>query len=525
MIRRVGRRLVLSLILAATVLAFRASPALADEDEDDVILEDEGTSDTADETAGPTHSTNALFRGSYQSLLGIDTSFDGNQEDVIEWRNRLELSISMDVTPTLRVVASGRMNYWLALEGNKESDDFREETTRAVFEGSLRDTYLLWSVGSGFDLALGYRTFTWGRTDFSQPLDVLNPLDLRDGMVDQSATNKEPIFSFEISKSMGDLNLSLVWIPFFSGHKIDLFGTDWSIMEADLPVMQSGNFSSYMGILDALHPTRYEELQGLFSSTQDPPQDGFTGADAGLRMTGNWGGVDLGLAYVYQWDRLPVIRKLDFAGMQVGFTGILGTGNKQANLEQIRRSLDMGYERRHVAGGDFEWTTGVFTLKGDVAYSHPRTFYVEQEEPIEGDPNGETEPSIASIRKPSLAWAFQVDAMPGAGLFFSLEFSGSHVLSLEENVQLLLLKKTMYRISALAQWRFGGQEQFRLQVVGLLGLTQNDGLLMPQFTWRLSPLVGLDLGASLTLADPNELSAISLFDRNDFAYVRANLSF
>ena len=524
MLKRLGGPFASALILAIGLTGAMATPTLAEE-EDDVLIIDDGDSPASKAEDTNTPVSNALFIGNYQSLLGVDTSFDGGQEDVIEWRNRLDLSIAMDVNADLRVVVSGRMNYWLLLEDTKEADDYRVDTQRAIFEGSLRDTYALWRLGAGFDVAVGTRTFTWGRTDFSQPLDVLNPLDFRDGIVDQGATNKEPIFSVEATKNFGNLNLSLVWIPFFAPHKIDLFGTDWSMMAADLELMNSGSFAQYLGILEALHPTRYEEIQGALSSTEDPPQNGITGADTGIRMTGTVGGVDYGLAYAYQWDRMPVIRNLDFGGMQVGFTGILGTGNKAANLEQIRRSVDLGYERRHVVGSDFEWTASVFTFKGDVAYSHPRTFYVATEKAIEGDLDGNTEITIESIRKPSLAWAFQLDVMPGAGLFLSFEVSGNHVFSLEDGVELLLLEEDLYRMSGLVQWRFGSQEEFQLQVAGMMGLTQSDGLVMPQLRWRISPLWRVDLGATLVFGTKEEPSAISLFESNDFAYVRANLSF
>ena len=83
----------------------------------------------------------------------------------------------------------------------------------------------------------------------------------------------------------------------------------------------------------------------------------------------------------------------------------------------------------------------------------------------------------------------------------------------------------MYRLSGLIQWRFGAQDEFRLQVAGMMGLTQSDGLMMPQFSWRLSPLWSVDVGATLVFGTKEDLSPISLFESNDFAYVRANLSF
>ena len=77
----------------------------------------------------------------------------------------------------------------------------------------------------------------------------------------------------------------------------------------------------------------------------------------------------------------------------------------------------------------------------------------------------------------------------------------------------------------LPEWRFGAQEEFQLQVAGMMGLTQSDGLVMPQLSWRISPLWRVDLGATLVFGTKEEPSAISLFESNDFAYVRANLSF
>jgi hypothetical protein len=235
------------------------------------------------------------------------------------------------------------------------------------------------------------------------------------------------------------------------------------------------------------------------------------------------GGVDLGLACAYQWDRLPTIRSIDFDQLQVGMTGLLSTtGNKAANSEAVRRALDIGYDRRIVVGGDFEWTVGALAFKGDVAFSDLRTVYAEAEV---ASSSGATELSIAALRKPSLGWAFQVDTMPGGGLFLSFEAAGNHVFDLAAGTKLLMMKADVYRLSALAQWRFGGEEQFRLQVSGVYGISQGDGLLMPQFTWRLSGLLSLDAGASLFFGDSNELSPIALFDKNDFAYVRAQLSF
>lgn len=503
--------------IGALLLVTCSLPALAfgthGESDELLIEEDEGPA------PAPSYPNSAMFKGDFQSLLAVDTAFEGAREDVVEWRNRLNLRLSMDVTPHFRVIASGRFSHWIGFEGAREEGDFRADTLRNVFESELRDTFATWSLGAGLDLRVGLQTFTWGRTDFSQPLDVLNPLDLRAGVADQSTTPKSPIFAIEAVQAWGPVNASLVWIPFFKGHSYELFGSDWALMRPELPFLQGGTMAEYMGLMDVVHPTRYEEIQGLFSATEDPPQNGITGSDVALRLTTNLGGVDLGLAATYQWDRLPFIRNIDFAQLNMAIAGY-GTGNKAANIEAIRQGLDIGYERRWVAGGDVEWVLGDFAIKGDVAFSDARTQYV-----LLAVPGSADEVSVGSIRKPNVGWAVQVDAMPGHGLFFSLEASGNHILDLEPGTQLLMNEAEVFRVSGLAQWRFGEGDAFQVQVTGMASVTQKDAVIMPQFKWRASDGLSLAAGATIFLRDPDILSPIALFDANDFAYVRSQLSF
>ena len=159
MLHRFGGSLAIKLMLALSLLVSASNVAFA-EDDNDVLIIDDGDEDTAQKVDPSVPASSALFIGTHQSLLAVDTSFDGGQEDIIEWRNRLDLSISMDVSSDLRVVASGRMKYWLLIEDSQEADDFRKDTQRGIFEGSLRDTYVLWRLGSGFDLTIGNRTFS-----------------------------------------------------------------------------------------------------------------------------------------------------------------------------------------------------------------------------------------------------------------------------------------------------------------------------------------------------------------------------
>jgi hypothetical protein len=390
------------------------------------------------------------------------------------------------------------------LEGAREAGDGRLETHRSTFLPELREAYALWRFKFGMELALGRRVLTWGKTDFTRPLDVLNPLDMRDGPVDVTATQKLGVFNLEATQTVGNFSFSFIWIPFFQPNRVDLFGSDWSMLKPQLALPIP---DAYSGLLDVIHPTRYEEMQGLMSATTDPPQDGILGADYALRITGNVAGVDLGLAYTYQWDKMPMV-DIDAEKLTGSMLGVIGGDSK--SIEALRQAMKIEYKRRHVVGGDFGFTLGNFTLKGDVAFFHEHTFY---------------KTDFESLRRPALTWAFQIDYLHQDILAISLEFSHQAIFGLPADTELLFMDENLMRLSGSIQVRFGPRRKFQLQLGGMYGITQQDAVLTPRFTWRHSSAFSLNVGAVLFFGKEDGVSVGSLFDTADFAYLSTALRF
>lgn len=480
-------------------------PAAKDDDDDEIILEDDESPAEKPTSKQPVSKPiRALFSGHYSSRFGVDFSFDGAQEDIFEWRNRLDLNLSYEAGANFKVVTNGRFTHWLWLEGEKEAGDTRQATDRSTYAADLREAYLVWRLQMGLEITLGQRILTWGRTDFSKPLDVLSPIDLRDGPIDMNATSRLSVFNLELSQTIGNVNLSLVWIPFFRPNRMELFGSDWSMLKPQLKLPVP---AEYLGLLGAIHPTRYEEMQGLLSSTEDPAQDGIRGADVGFRLTTNWGGVDLGLAYAYQWDKMPMV-KIDSERITTSMLGVIGGDSK--SVDALRDAMQIRYERRHVVGFDMNVVFGSFSLKADVAYLHEHTLYTED---------------FDSLRHPSIAWALQLDYLYENSLAISVEFSHQAFFGVPENTSLMFFEADMMRLSAMIEARFGRNDMFRLQLAGMYGITQKDLIVTPRFTWRQSGLLSLDVGAMIFIGDPDILSMGSLFETASFGYMSARLSF
>ena len=73
--------------------------------------------------AAPTD-VSAQFKGSYATSMLVDTSFDRNQEDIVEWMSTLTLDMSYDLSTSFRVVAQAQFHHWAGGKENLRHPDF-----------------------------------------------------------------------------------------------------------------------------------------------------------------------------------------------------------------------------------------------------------------------------------------------------------------------------------------------------------------------------------------------------------------
>ncbi|MCZ6916306.1 MAG: hypothetical protein O7I93_05985 [Gemmatimonadetes bacterium] len=201
----------------------------------------------------------------------------------------------------------------------------------------LRELYVDLTVGGAY-LRLGKQQVVWGQTDGLKLLDVLNPQDFREFILDSFEDSRIPLWTMNLEIPVRDFVVQLLWIPDRTYHKIPedgaVFGFTAPLFRPVIP----------RGVAVELRET-------------EKPDRLIADSDFGVKVSTFWKGWDLGVNYAYLYDDVPVLFRrvsLDDAGPRVTITP--------------------RYARTHLVGGTFSNTFGALTLRGEVAYQSKRYF-------------------------------------------------------------------------------------------------------------------------------------------------------
>jgi hypothetical protein len=196
----------------------------------------------------------------------------------------------------------------------------------SVLEVELRELY--WDIG--FDranLRLGKQQVVWGQADGLKLLDVINPQDFREFILDDFDESRIPLWMVNLEVFLGVGDLQLLWIPDTSMHDLPTQGSTFEIT------------APFESIPDGV-PVHFEPV--------DRPDSFFKDSDLGLRLSLFVDGWDLTINYLYHYDDFPVVRK-------------------QAGVEGLR--LLPSYERTHTFGGSASNAFGDFILRTELVFN------------------------------------------------------------------------------------------------------------------------------------------------------------
>ncbi len=210
------------------------------------------------------------------------------------------------------------------------------------FEFELREFYVDWYVGSRSTLRLGKQQIVWGETDGLKLLDVVNPQNFREFILEDFDESRIPQWSVKAEFPLKGLNVELVWIPDMSAH--------------DLPGLASSFFPS------ALIPRMPENVAIHMLPTRKPNRI-IADSDIGTKISAFVNGWDLTLNYLYHYDDLPVLFRK---------TGVTPEGTPSISVQPQ-------YRRMHTLGGTFNNALGPITLRGELAYHIHRHFMTAAE--------------------------------------------------------------------------------------------------------------------------------------------------
>ncbi len=209
----------------------------------------------------------------------------------------------------------------------------------------LRELYYHMRV-KGFGLTLGKQQIVWGETDGIKLLDVVNPQNFREFILDDFEDSRIPLWSAKVEFGIKGIGVQLVWIPDNTYHITQDF---------DAPFFTRNLF-----------PTPPE---GVGTQINVPKKPGrfFADSDVGVKLTSFTKGWDLSLNYLYYYADLPVFYS-----------------NPTTVAETPTVMINPEYERQQLLGGTFNKVFGSSTFRGELAYVFGQNFISDNPNTIRG---------------------------------------------------------------------------------------------------------------------------------------------
>ncbi len=189
----------------------------------------------------------------------------------------------------------------------------------------LKEAYLLYE-GDAFDLRLGQQQIVWGKTDGLRMLDIINPLDLREFILDDFLDSR-----------IGLVAARLNWYPDTDiEQEVELL-----VIPDAQPAQAAPAGSRWAFAVPATPP-------GLTVQPLAPEQPNWSAKniEAGIAWRANIRGWDVSANYFYGWKDTP---------------------NALRNLLPGVLQVKLKHFRMHTLGGSFSNAFGAFVVRGEMA--------------------------------------------------------------------------------------------------------------------------------------------------------------
>ncbi len=404
--------------------------------------------------------------------LGIETEMHwalgtgrGNtQQAELIFQPSLEIDLSEDV----RLTAIGRLRTD-AVDELEPGDPTPREVSRLSRRGlignqtdiELRELYVETTFRRTY-LTLGKQQIVWGKADGLKVLDVVNPQDFREFILNDFEDSRIPLWALNAEIPIGEAVLQLLWLPDPSYHEIPEDDALYAFMIPELsPRVPPG---VALDLLPIRRPRRI-----------------ISDSDAGVRLSRLWNGWDLTLNYLYHYEDVPV----PFRTLSLTPSGPLVTVTPE-------------YERTHLLGGTFSNAFGDLTLRGEVGYSTDRHFATRA--PTDRD---------GIVESGELLYVLGFDWYELPETLLSLQIFQSWVVDDESG----MIRDDLVTTATFLAQRRAMNDQLVLEFIWLHNLDHSDGLIRPSVVYDLSDELKLRAGADLFYGSRHGL--FGQFDRND----------
>ncbi len=365
-------------------------------------------------------------------------------------QNWLQAEIEFELTDWAELTILGRSMFDPVNHLETNIEDFRTSPVDRLeggdsFQAELRELYLD-VLYDDFDIRLGRQQIVWGESIGLRILDVINPQDFREFILNDFIDARIPLWGLRVDYALSDWTFEGLWLPDF---------------EANRPADQGGEFQFRNAPLPALPLQPPPPLPSIQMESARQPEDWrLSDSEVGFRVTRFLRNMDLSLNYFYSWSDFPV-----------PFRRVLSPNTFR---------FEPRHERFHLIGGSFNYAFDVFVVRGEGGLRLGEHF-------VSGDPldrDGIRQRELLSYVL-GLDWTVHDNLMANVQFFQNVIFNAPSVLvgeSVENAVSLLLLSDFLH-------------ETLHPQLLVLYGINFGDLMIRPQVRYDFSDYLSATIGA------------------------------
>ena len=328
---------------------------------------------------------------------------------------------------------------------------------------------------SKMDLRIGEQITRWGVVEGFRITDELNPLDFNEFILREVSDRYIPVFMVKADYYRGDTTWEGVWIPQLIFNRPAPSGSEW------VEFQQPPNLTN--------------------------PPERFVNSNAGLRLTRQISGWDLGASYLYAWDAFPSASESIF--------GLTGVASQQAS------QFTLTYHRIHTLGVSFSKNVGGDVVKAEAAYVIGKFWGTTAFLPNTGNTS-----DVFELKRNYVKYAVGWDTKI-LGVDSFIQFSQQQIFDWDPT---LLQARIQNGLSFVFQKNLL-YDRLILKLLILYLPDSREAMIRPRaeyrFTDRLKGAVGADLfeGTLGSLSGPNTFHFIGYFNLNDRVYTELRYSF
>lgn len=295
-------------------------------------------------------SSSSAFAGDVSGILKSQTSFNTAESELQQQEWQLDIEYDTGLWGgDLKAIGRIRLDTVDDLNQSSTADTFSAAAKPFATKdwGSVELRELYWETfGDNSFWRIGKQQVVWGEADGLKLLDVINPQNFREFVLDDFDDSRIPLWMFNAEFTVTENGvLQVLWIPDTSVHNLAPSGSPYAFSSSSIVPKPPSD------IAVQLRPAK---------APRSPIKD----SDIGLRYTDFVNGWDISLNYLYHYVDEPIV-----------------SASAHTNSETPHILMTQNYERSHLLGGTASSAIGDWTIRAEIAFETNRYHRTKQSLP------------------------------------------------------------------------------------------------------------------------------------------------